>query len=333
MNALKVSVIVPARQCAAMLPESLDRIVRQSRPADEIIIAVGPSTDGTRRVADVIAARSDRITVIDNPRGDRASALNTALTDATGDVVAFVDAQSLLDSDYIEQSLGVMNETKSPIVGGPMRPVGRNAVGRAVARALVSPFGIGDSAFHFSGQAQEADSVYLGVYRRTVFDTVGRYDETLLRTEDDDFNERARRAGFRIRLDPRIRSTYLCRDSLVGLWRQYHGYGYWKVPLFVSRPSAFRVRHAVPGGAVIAGALVGLLGMRHRRPYLAFAAAGYAAVAAMFDERLGGQRSLGVKALFPVVTATMHLGYGIGSLQGAIRYRRALRTLIGRGRG
>jgi glycosyltransferase involved in cell wall biosynthesis len=326
---MRVSVVVPARECAALLAACLDRITRQSIEPHEVIIAVGPSADGTWSVAQEIAAHSDRLSVIDNPRGDRASALNAALSRTTGDVIAFVDAQSLLALDYLEQALRVMEESGAPIVGGAMRPKSRTLVGRAVARALISPFGVGNSAFHFMDRADDVDSVYLGVYQRAVFDRVGPYDKTLLRTEDDDFNQRAREAGFRIRLDPRIRSAYLCRESLAALWRQYYGYGYWKMPLFARRPSSFRLRHLVPAAAVIGSGIVAILSVRDRRPYVLVAATGYCAVAAAFEARLGGRPSFGVRALFPVVTATMHLAYGVGSIQGAFRFRGALARVLG----
>lgn len=330
MTPSRVSVIVPARQCAPLLAECLDRIAQQTVPALEVIIAVGPSSDGTREVANAIADRMVHVRVIDNPRGDRASALNAAIAEAAGDVVAFVDAQSLLDPAYLELALVVMRETGAAIVGGPMRPRGRGAFGRAVARALVSPFGIGDSAFHFAGAARDVDSVYLGVYRRDVFETIGQYDESLLRTEDDDFNARARGAGFRVRLDSRIRSTYLCRDSVADLWRQYHDYGYWKVPLVVARPSSFRVRHLVPAAAVGGALLFGLGSVSTKRPLLPVGIAGYAAAAAAFDLKLGGPRSLVDRMLFPVATATMHVAYGVGSLKAAFHFRRALAAALAR---
>src|SRR5688500_17335782 len=120
-----------------------------------------------------------------------------------------------------------------------------------MAAALRSPFGVGDSQFHFAGAARDVDSVYLGVYRADVLRRVGRYNVALLRTEDDDLNTRIRMAGFRIRLDPAIRSAYRCRETLGAIWRQYFGYGYWKVALATIRSGALRARHAVPAAFVV----------------------------------------------------------------------------------
>src|SRR5205823_5556409 len=113
-------------------------------------------------------------------------------------------------------------------------------------------FGSGGSQFHLDGEPREVESVYLGVYRARTFNRVGWYNPALLRTEDDDLNWRIRDAGLRIWLDPAIRSTYLCRDTLGGVWRQYHAYGLWKVALATLRPGAIHPRHLVPAAFVLA---------------------------------------------------------------------------------
>jgi hypothetical protein len=130
-------------------------------------------------------------------------------------------------------------------------------IGQAMAAALRSPFGVGDSQFHYEGEAREVESVYLGVYRTDAFRRVGCYNTALLRTEDDDLNARIRAAGMKIWLDPAIRSTYLCRNRLSDIWRQYFGYGYWKVGLASVRRDALRARHMVPALFVTAAGVGG----------------------------------------------------------------------------
>lgn len=309
-----IAVIIPARDAAEMLPGCIAAIQAQERLPDEIWIMVGPSRDGTERIARDLAPPSAR--VVENRAGDRASALNLAVGDSTANVFAMVDTQSRLEPTYLATALRALDETGAAVVGGPMRPVGRTVVGQAMAAALQSRFGIGNSQFHFAGAGRrEVDSVYLGVYRADAFRTVGRYDETLLRTEDDDMNERIRAAGMRIVLDPQIRSTYLCRNKLSTIWSQYHGYGLWKVALFAVRPGAMRLRHLVPALFVLgtAGAAVTTLtAWRPAFPLLAalYAAAGWAASSRVLNA------SPGARALLPLVTATMHFAYGTGMLRG-----------------
>ena len=194
-----------------------------------------------------------------------------------------------------------------------MRPHGRSSVGRAMAAALRSPFGVGDSQFHFAGAARDVDSVYLGVYRADALGRVGRYNVELLRTEDDDLNARIRASGFRLRLDPTIRSVYQCRETLGAIWRQYFGYGYWKVALATIRSGALRPRHAAP--AVFVLGLAGTMALALAGWWLPLALLGGAwlalAIAAAVVAAADGPDA---RLLFPVVALTMHVAYGIGTL-------------------
>ena len=307
---VSTSALIPARNAADQLIDCVASILRQSRPPDEIVIVVGPSTDDTRQVASGLAGQTIR--VLDNPAGDRGSGLNIGLSATTAAVIAMVDAQSRLDPDYFERALAALDSSRADVVGGPMRPMGRTAVGRALALALTSPFGIGDSRFHFAGEGREVESVYLGLYRRAVFDRVGRYNAALLRTEDDDLNARAREAGMRIWLDPAIRSVYLCRNDLPSIWRQYFGYGFWKIALATVRPGALRFRHAVPAlfavgvvGAAVVSALVW-------SPAFPLLVAAYLTTA--WSVSASAKGGLLDRALLPLVTVTMHLSYGLGSI-------------------
>ena len=224
---MRIEVIVPVRDAAAMLPDCLASIRGQTLRPVVVHLSVGPSRDSTEHVIAASVAGDPLMRVHANPAGDRASALNVALAtlDQATEAVAMVDAQSRIEPDYLERAAAVLTGTGAAVVGGAMRPVGTGVVGEAIAAALSSRIGVGDSSFHFDGSARDVDSVYLGVYRRAVLDDVGRYDPTLLRTEDDDMNARIRASGGRIRLDPSIRSRYLGRQTLAALFRQYRGYG------------------------------------------------------------------------------------------------------------
>lgn len=324
---MKVAVVVPVRDAEALLADCLATVEAQTRPADEILVVVAPSRDATGDLAAKIAGPST--VVLDNPPGDRGSAINRALDETDADVIAMVDAQARLAPDYLETAVAALDRHRADVIGGPMRPQGRTAFGRAMAAALRSPFGIGNSQFHFAGEAREAESVYLGVYRSSVFERVGRYNAALLRTEDDDLNARARDAGLRIWLDPAIRSTYMCRDSLGAIWRQYHGYGYWKVALATLRPGAIRLRHLVPALFVAdlgVTALISMLLWWPALPLVLLAYFGAAWVAAL----LGPADGPDARLLFPLVTLTMHLAYGTGTLRGLLDWPR-LRALVRRG--
>jgi succinoglycan biosynthesis protein ExoA len=318
----RIDVIVPLRDAAALLPGCLETIRAQTLSPGRIHLVVAPSRDGTLEVARSAWSRDARVLVSENPAGDRGSALNVALAalDPDTEAVAMVDAQSRLDPAYLERSAAVLEESGAAVVGGSMRPIGTSTMGEAIAAALTSPVGVGDSSFHFDGMARDVDSVYLGVYRRTILDTVGAYDPGLLRTEDDDMNARIRSSGGRIRLDPSIRSTYIGRQTLGPLFRQYHGYGYWKVALAAKRRDAIRLRHLVPAAFVLALVFAGALSLVAWPPALPLVVVLYLAALALVGLTTA-RLSLASRLLFPLAVATMHLGYGIGSWHAVLQGR------------
>lgn len=323
---MSVVVVIPVRDGAHVLADCLAAIKRQTRTPDEVLVVMGPSRDDTRGVA--VGFADDGVRILDNPDGDRASGINAAL-DATGaDLVALVDAQSRLAPEYLQFAEQLLADDSIAVIGGPMRPVGSSGIGQSMAAALQSPFGVGDSQFHFTGMPRDVESVYLGVYRRSVFDRIGRYNSALLRTEDDDLNARIREVGLRIRLDPAIRSTYRCRETLAEIWHQYHGYGFWKVALATVRPSAIRWRHLIPAAFVVALISGGVLAILGSWLPLVGIAAMWAMAAVVFAIQAPAA-SMSARLLFPVVALTMHLAYGAGTLWGVIQWPRLAKRVRG----
>ena len=315
---MTLGVVIPARDAAHLLPSCVAAIDAQDRAPDETWIVVAPSSDDTVAVAHSLASERAAVRVVENPAGDRGSGLNLAIGASAADVLAFVDAQATLAPDYLSSALRALAETDAAVVGGPMRPVGTTSISRAMAATLRSPFGVGDSQFHFAGRAREVASVYLGVYRATVFRTVGVYNTALLRTEDDDLNARVREAGLRIWLDPAIRSTYRCRETLGGIWNQYFGYGFWKVALTITQPSALKLRHFAPMmfvDALVVGLLLGLFGWW----WLLAVVSGAWLVMAVGFALVAPADGLMARLLFPAVAFTMHAAYGVGTLAGLLR--------------
>lgn len=321
----RIDVIVPVRDAASQLSGCLEALGEQTVQPGRINVVVGPSNDGTLALAHAAQARNRRIVVLENLPGDRGSALNVGLgaTDSETVAVAMVDAQSRLAPDYLERSAAVLEESGAEVVGGPMHAVGMGVIGYAIAAALSSRIGVGDSSFHFEGRARDVESVYLGVYRRSVFDAVGLYDPTLLRTEDDDMNARIREAGGRIRLDPSIRSTYFGRQSLGGLFRQYQSYGYWKVAFAAKHRGAIRLRHLIPAGFIAALVGTGLVSIVAWPPAVALLVFGYASLLGVVG-LLATNLPVVSRLAFPAAVATMHLGYGLGTWTAVLtgRWRR-----------
>jgi hypothetical protein len=191
-----VSVVMPVLNEEKHLAESVAAVLAQDYPGGfELVLAIGPSKDRTEAIARGLAAADSRITVVPNPSGQIASAMNAAVKTARHEILTRIDAHSMLPDGYLRTAVRALMDTGAADVGGWMAAEGATPFQSAVAWAMTSPFGVGAAANHTGGDAGPADTVYLGVYRREAIEKVGGYDETMLIAEDWELNYRIRAAG------------------------------------------------------------------------------------------------------------------------------------------
>ncbi|MEM7347534.1 MAG: glycosyltransferase family 2 protein, partial [Chloroflexota bacterium] len=243
-----VSIIIPIRNEGRNLTPCLENIAQQDYPPHyvEIIVVDAASTDDScQKVLEFATDHTyPAIQLIQEVRHNIATGLNFGIRAAQGDVVIRTDARTRLSKDYISTCVSYLQAGKADNVGGLMRPVGTNYVSKAYALAAMSPFSAGDAKFRYSTKEQYVDTVYLGAFWRKLFDEIGFYDERL-GSEDFDLNYRLRRAGKKILLSPSIKSSYIPRDSLSALWRQYWVYGRARAYSLVRHPDSLRWRQLV----------------------------------------------------------------------------------------
>ncbi len=311
-----VSVVVPARDCAALIGGCLDAIDSQTyRGPIDVTVALAPSRDGTGRAI----ANTDMglpLQVVDNPAGTAAEGLNLAVAASQGSVVARVDAQSRIPPDYVERAVTTLTQTGAANVGGVQHPVGSAGLPGAIAAAMESPFGGGPAAFRRGRRAGPADTVYLGVFDRKALESVGGFDETLGRNQDYELNWRLREHGHCVWLDPSLVLDYLPRSNYRGLARQYFSYGAWKRTVLLRHPRSLRLRQlAAP--ALVAGLAVSALQLAMGRWRGAALPGLYTAACTVAANRLRDtlpDRHDRVRAA--VAFVTMHTAWGAGFLTG-----------------
>lgn len=311
-----VTVIMPIFNEAASIPQSLGAVLNQNYPPEllEILVVDGGSTDDTPAIVQAMSQNCHRVRMLPNPRRITPSSLNVGILAATGDIIVRVDGHTVIAPDYVSQCVTSLVQGKADNVGGLMRPIGTTYVGQAIALAISSPFGVGDSKFHYSQQEQYVDTVYLGAYWRKIFDQIGLFDETLAINQDYELNYRLRQAGGKILLNPAVRSIYTPRSSLRSLWRQYFRYGQGKVRTLHKHPESLRWRQAVPPGLVgtLLSTLVGGLFWKPFRSLFGLLAGCYLLanlVASTIGARRAGWRYWPV---LPFIFATIHFAWGLG---------------------
>ena len=313
-----VSVVIPTLNEEQHITTLLDSLSEQDYgPRQlEVLVADGGSEDATRALVREYPSRFHRLEVVDNPMRITVGGLNAGMAVAAGDCWIIIGAHSEVAPDFVSASVSALRRTGAACVGGPIETIGRSFVGKAIAAAMSSPFGVGDARFRYSEEGGEVDTVPFGCYHRRVWEVVGPFDETVDGADEDSYNARLRRAGGRIVLDPAIRSSYYPRESLRALAEQYAGYGAAKGTL-LRRGETLRPRHFAPSAMVVGGGLLLLLGRRRRsaRRLLRLLGSAYVGLG-MRAGRSAGEKNGAHPALVLGAAATMHAAYGVGFLWG-----------------
>ena len=317
-----VSLVVPVRNEEAHVQACLEAIRAQTYPPGllEVIVVDGESTDATVAIVERVAASDASIKLLRNPQRSMPTGLNLGIRAATGEYVGVVSGHSVLQPDYVDRALSVMEATGAWAVGGRIIRRAEGPMQSAIALATASRIGVGDSAHNYAAQGGWVETVFPGFWRLQLFEHIGTFDPHMVANEDNEFSLRIRKAGGRIWYDPAIRVEYSPRETLGGVFTQYRRYGLGKMRVLRKHRGGLRWRHLVPAAWVAFlgfGAVLSLL----VRPLLVAWLLGIAAyVAAIVATGVRLRRPGVAWWRITAALATLHIAYGIGTWQGLVTW-------------
>jgi len=325
-----VSYVMPVYNEAAYIDDAIASVLAQQYDGEqELVVALGPSTDGTSERVRALAERDARIRIVDNPDMAIPIGLNRAIRSARHDIIVRVDAHTELEPHYTRAGVETLRRTGAASVGGVMVATGRGRVQSAIARAYNSRLGLGGGAYHGGASEGPAESAYLGLMRRDAITEVGLYDEKLRRGEDWELNQRLRRAGEVVWLDPELRVVYWPRDTWSKLSRQFTATGVWRGELVRRSRGRHPLRYFAPPALVVAstlslvllalelaGIVRGPLAVVLLLVYLAPVLYTVLLLSLLLLSSSGAR--LRDRATFALVIAVMHVSWGAGFLRGVV---------------
>lgn len=278
-----VTIAMPCLDEERFIEACVRSVLAQDYPRDriEVLVADGMSMDATREILARLSAEDPRIQVIDNPDRIQAAGMNHIIRAARGEVVVRMDVHCEYASDYVRKCVEVLERT-----------------------------GADNEGF--------VDTVFLGSFRRRVFERFGMYDPRAITNEDAELNQRIVEAGGKVYLSPEIVVHYHPRESLRALARQYFKYGKGRARTLLKHKKLLSLRPAIPFFMVTGGAA--LLATSAVQPLTPFAFGAYALATAAEAVRVGRSAGLAsipvVWAIFPV----LHVSHGVGFAAGLVHY-------------
>ncbi|MGD9127624.1 MAG: glycosyltransferase family 2 protein, partial [Planctomycetia bacterium] len=318
-----ISVVIPIRNEAAFILDTLDELAAQNYPADqfEVIIVDGDSDDGTVEKVERFIEDYYHFQLLHNPKRIASAARNIGAHAAQGDVVVIVDGHcQIRNPSFLANIAEAFQESSADVLGRPQPMDISNAtiLQRAVAATRNSRLGHHPESFIYSNQSGYVPARSVGVaYRRDVFKRIGYFDETFDAHEDGEFNYRCDQAGMRCWFTPKIAVTYYPRNTLTGLFFQMIRYGRGRIRILRKHPETFGLGSFLPL-AFLVGLVIGLpLILVH--PVFMMIYLGCLAI--YFTAALGigvmaglTSGSMAIAPLVPIVALVIHAGAGYGTL-------------------
>jgi len=326
-----VSVIVPCRNEKGFVAACLDSLAANDYPKTrmEILVVDGMSEDGTREVLAECARRFPFVKILDNPKKVTPAAFNIGVRNARGDLIMIMSSHATCGADTISQCVTHSRQSGAENVGGiwKIKPGDRGLIASCICTALSHRFGVGGAAYRTLGKRDReprwVDTAAYGCYRKEVFSKIGLFNEKLVRGQDIELNLRLKRAGGRTLLVPSIVINYYARTDLGAFWMHQFKNGVWAILPFLYSPiMPVRWRHLVPLAFVLG--LLGSVVVATVHPAGLWVLAGIAGTYAIGNVTASLQVSLREKDIrylvaMPVVFASLHVAYGVGSLWGLVK--------------
>lgn len=209
-NQPHLSVIIPVYNDIEGLRTTVGSLLTQTADDFEIVIVDNMSTDGTKSVARQLANRSPLITMaVEDERQSSYAARNTGIEIAAGDILAFLDADTWVEPDYVESLHNVM--TDQVYVGCNVEVVLEN---RTCAGRYNQATGF--PVEKYLTEVGYAPTCCL-VVDREVFNAVGRFDGCLISSGDVEFGRRVQDEGYELKFVPDVTIYHPARSSVGSL--------------------------------------------------------------------------------------------------------------------
>lgn len=321
----EVAIVIPTLNEDRFISRCLDSIIKQTYEFEkmDVMIIDGGSNDKTKDIVAKYQKSHQNIRFIENKKKIQSVAFNIGFKKSTAPYIIRLDAHAEYDSKYISLCIeNLKQDEKRGNVGGRCNILPFNQSLWAQTNAILnhSRFGIGGAAFRVSNEAHNTDSVPFGAFPRKIIEKIGGMREDLPRGEDNEYNSRIRKAGYKIFFDPNIISSYFARPTLGASCKQMYANGNSIGYLYYIDREAIGIRHLVPLLFVVSGLFSIIISVLWS-PFCYVFCGGLALyiIADAIASIMGAKDN--VKCTLPlfILFFCVHVSYGMGTIAGLIK--------------
>ena len=322
----KVSVVVPCLNERKNIRNCIESLINNNYPNEllEILVIDGMSEDGTIEIIKELCKENSNVHLIINKDRITPVALNLGVLNAKGDFIMIAGGHAWFPHNYISKLVNYLLNSDAAVVGGALETkVNKiNVKSLAITKVLSNKFGVGNSYFRIgASDSLRVDTVPFGLYKRSVFQNVGYYNEKLIRNHDIELSKRILEKGLKIYLLPDVVCYYFARDNYKDLAKNNFQNGLWNVlTVYITKSlRSLSIRHYIPLLFILALLLPVVIAVIAFPPFILMTLAVlflYVLSLLFISFKLTKKPEI----LFNVIWSfiVIHFSYGFGSLVGSL---------------
>ena len=319
-----ISIIIPTWRKSKILTSCLDSLLLQNYPKErfEIILV-------SKRKINPLSKKIKTILVERNK--NHAEARNIGVGFSRGEIIAFCDDDCLLPNNWLSTAADYFIDKKADLIGGPVLPPQKAPFRYRVAGYLAgSRFAVGFAAPRHRSlsperQANEFDLILANTFiKRGVFEKFGGFDKDQVPCEENFLYAKLKNNGYNLLYSPTIACTHPAKPIFLPWAKKIFFYATGRGSMIARAPETFHPQYLIPSLFILSLSSLAILS-----PFSLLAFSYLLAVilaytiltlANAFYVFLKFEKRLSILVIAPVASFIIHWAYGLGFLNGFIRY-------------
>ncbi|WP_339136677.1 MAG: glycosyltransferase family 2 protein [Candidatus Electrothrix sp. GW3-4] len=327
-----ITVIIPVYNEEKFIVKTLDQIYQQDYSHDrmEVIVVDGMSTDRTGElIKDFKHKHNDLdIRLFENPKRLSSAARNIAIRNSKGDYCLLIDGHVHIPTNSMLShyaNAAITNDAK--VIGRPqpLTPPHISNFQKAVTLARSSRLAHSPESYIYDDFSGWVSPISCAVfYHKEIFEKIGYFDENFDAAEDYEFNYRIEKEEIECYIASNLAVNYYPRDSLSSVYRQMFRYGHGRAMFIIKHSKRLTIDTIVPSAFVIYLLTLMSISLIFSSSLLLWCPM------ILYVLLLGVEEAKFVKCLrvrdnpkillIPTIIFTVHVGLGLGFLEGLMRH-------------